>query len=131
MNQQGRSWPVYGISRATCPAASAAIIIMKPAAAKNLTVATLHIAEAIACRLGRGITPANHPQFLSSSIDRNSSEIVAKAQAALGLTRDDIMHAIRSAEERGCHPLTAQEVRKYTHSPATTFGAADVKQRRT
>jgi HD-like signal output (HDOD) protein len=67
---------------------------------ENLMVATLHIAEAIACRLGRGITPANHPQFLSSSIDRNSSEIVAKAQAALGLTRDDMTQAIRSAEER-------------------------------
>ena len=66
----------------------------------NPSVATLHIAEAIACRLGRGVTPLNRPGFLSSSIDQNSPQVVSLAQQTLNLSQDDLMNAIRSAEER-------------------------------
>jgi len=67
---------------------------------ENKQVATLHIAEAIAIRLGRGITPSGRPEFLSSTIDTNPAEVVAKAQKNLGLNQEDLMHVLRAAEER-------------------------------
>jgi len=66
----------------------------------NRRIATLHIAEAIAGRLGRGITPPGRPEFLSSSIDSTPADIVASAQQTLELNHDDLVHVIRASEER-------------------------------
>lgn len=66
----------------------------------NSMVATLHIAEAIASRLGRGVTPANQPQFLRSSIDTTDPELVAEAQAHLELSPNAVLDVIKAAEER-------------------------------
>lgn len=63
-------------------------------------IATLHIAEAIATRLGRGVTPNHQPQFLRSSIDSNPPELVADAQEFLGLTPAALLNAIKVSEER-------------------------------
>jgi len=63
-------------------------------------VATLHIAEAIATRLGRGVTPNNQPHFLRSSIDANPPELVSAAQDFLGLTPAILLDAIKASEER-------------------------------
>ncbi len=68
--------------------------------ADNKSVATFHIAEAIACRLGRGVTPQHRPQFLSSTVDTNPAEVVAKAQKVLNINQDDLINVIRAAEER-------------------------------
>ncbi len=66
----------------------------------NRLTATLHIAEAIAARLGRGVTPNTQPQFFRSTIDVNPPEVVAEAQAVLGLTPELLLDAIKAAEER-------------------------------
>ncbi len=66
----------------------------------NKTIATLHVAEAIASRLGRGVTPANQPQFLRSTIDTNPPELVTEARTHLGLSPSTILDVIKGAEER-------------------------------
>jgi HD-like signal output (HDOD) protein len=66
----------------------------------NSAVATLHIAEAIATRLGRGVTPPGRPDFFQSSVDICPPEVVTAARIHLGLESSDIAHVIRAAEER-------------------------------
>jgi HD-like signal output (HDOD) protein len=63
-------------------------------------VATLHIAEALAGRLGRGVTPTGQPNFLQSTIDTNPADLVAEAQESLGLNPTDLLNVIKAAEER-------------------------------
>ena len=66
----------------------------------NRLAATLHVAEAIAARLGRGVAPINQPQFLRSTIDTNTPELVAEAQAMLDLSPETLLDAIKASEER-------------------------------
>ena len=66
----------------------------------NKRVATLHVAEAIAARLGRGVTPHGQPQFLRSTIDNTPSELVSAAQAMLDLNQTRLLRIVRAASER-------------------------------
>ena len=65
----------------------------------QLAVATLHIAEAIANRLGRGIMPPGQPQQLRLSADVVSPEVVASARRTLRLSQPQVVACIRTAEE--------------------------------
>lgn len=62
-------------------------------------VANLHIAETIAARMGRGVTPSGRPEFLQSSVDVTPPEVVAQAKITLGLSQEDLITVIRAAEE--------------------------------
>jgi len=66
----------------------------------NKRVATLHVAEAIAARLGRGVTPHGQPQFLRSTIDNTPPEVVSAAQAMLELNQTRLLKIVREASER-------------------------------
>jgi HD-like signal output (HDOD) protein len=66
---------------------------------KNTSVAILHISEAIATRLGKGVTPPGHPDYLRS-VDVIDAEVVAAARSSLGLSQSDLMKVIRASEER-------------------------------
>lgn len=69
------------------------------AGGNNPLVATLHIAEAIACRLDRGITPPGRPAYYASTVDVTPPEVVASARQQLNLSQSDLMDVIRAAEE--------------------------------
>lgn len=66
----------------------------------NRRVATLHVAEAIAARLGRGVTPSGQPQCLRSTIDNTLPELVSAAQATLNLSQTSLLNIVRAASER-------------------------------
>ena len=66
----------------------------------NQRVAILHVAEAIAARLGRGVTPVGQPHFLRSTIDNTPPDVVSAAQASLNLSQADLLHIVRAASER-------------------------------
>lgn len=66
----------------------------------NERVATLHVAEAIAARLGRGVTPHGQPQFLRSTIDNTPPDVVSAAQASLNLSQASLLNIVRAASER-------------------------------
>ncbi len=70
------------------------------AGGNNPMVATLHIAEAIARRLDRGITPPGRPEYYASTVDVTPPEVVAAARQRLNLTQSDLMDVVRAAEER-------------------------------
>ena len=70
------------------------------AGASHPAVSTLCIAEAIAGRLDRGITPRDRPEFFASAIDLTPPDVVASARTALNLEREVIVSVLRSAEER-------------------------------
>jgi HD-like signal output (HDOD) protein len=66
----------------------------------NERVATLHVAEAIAARLGRGVTPHGQPQFLRSTIDNTPPDVVSAAQESLNLSQASLLNIVRAASER-------------------------------
>lgn len=65
-----------------------------------LDLATIHVAEAIANRLGRGITPVGQPHQLRQSVDMVTPDVVATARKSLRLSQPQIVQAIRVAEEQ-------------------------------
>ena len=70
------------------------------AGGNNPLVATLHIAEAIARRLDRGITPPGRPAYYASTVDVTPPEVVASARQQLNLSQSELMDVVRAAEER-------------------------------
>jgi HD-like signal output (HDOD) protein len=63
-------------------------------------LATIHVAEAIANRLGRGITPVGPPDQLRQSVDVVTPDVVTIARKSLRLSQPQIVRAIRVSEER-------------------------------
>jgi hypothetical protein len=58
------------------------------------------VAEAIANRLGRGITPVGPPDQLRQSVDVVTPDVVTIARKSLRLSQPQIVRAIRVSEER-------------------------------
>ena len=69
------------------------------AGGNNPMVATLHIAEAIARRLDRGITPPGRPAYYASTVDVTPPDVVAAARQRLNLSQADLIDVVRAAEE--------------------------------
>lgn len=65
-----------------------------------MDLATIHVAEAIANRLGRGVTPIGSPHQVQQSVDVITPEVVATARKSLRLSQPQIVAAIRASEEQ-------------------------------
>ena len=65
----------------------------------ELILATLHLAEAIANRLGRGVTAPGRPNELRYAADVITPDVVTAARRALRMGQPQIVHAIRMSEE--------------------------------
>jgi len=66
----------------------------------EMALATLHLSEAIANRLGRGVTTPGQPNQIRYAADVISPDVVTTARRALRLSQPQIVHAIRTAEEQ-------------------------------
>jgi len=65
----------------------------------ELELATLHLAEAISNRIGRGVTSPGQPQQLQHVADVISPDVVATARKTLRLSQEQIVQFIRVSEE--------------------------------